>query len=296
MAHTPRFNLRRNAGFTLVELVMVIVIMGVIGGMVAVFMKGPIDAYFAAGRRAALTDVADTTVRRMARDIRRALPHSIRVPNSSCLEFIPTKTGGRYRSQDIAAGDDSSLDFLKSDTTFHMFGDNATFAGVALPADQIIAVNDLIVVYNLGPTAPGANAYAGDNYSAISAVGVPAAGETPLTLPIAGKQFPLASPGHRFQVVSSTEQLVSYVCSGTNLVRTVSTLPAAVAACPSSGSGASVIASNVNCASTSFSYSGSDLMRNALVSMDLTIQDSPTVTATTESVTLQHEVHVDNTP
>ena len=30
---------------------MVIVIMGVIGGMVSVFMKSPIDAYFASARR-----------------------------------------------------------------------------------------------------------------------------------------------------------------------------------------------------------------------------------------------------
>ena len=52
-------------GFTLVELIMVIVIMGVVGGMVSVFMKGPIDAYISGGRRAALTDTADTAVRRM---------------------------------------------------------------------------------------------------------------------------------------------------------------------------------------------------------------------------------------
>jgi prepilin-type N-terminal cleavage/methylation domain-containing protein len=65
-------------GFTLVELIMVIVIMGVIGGMVSVFMKSPIDAYVDSARRAALTDVADTAVRRMARDIRKALPNSLR--------------------------------------------------------------------------------------------------------------------------------------------------------------------------------------------------------------------------
>ena len=69
-------------GFTLIEIVMVIVIMGVVGGMVAVFMKSPIDAYFASARRAAMTDVADTTVRRMARDIRRALPNSLQTPDS----------------------------------------------------------------------------------------------------------------------------------------------------------------------------------------------------------------------
>ena len=65
-------------GFTLIELIMVIVIMGVVGGMVSVFMKGPIDAYISGGRRAALTDTADTTVRRMARDLHKALPNSLR--------------------------------------------------------------------------------------------------------------------------------------------------------------------------------------------------------------------------
>ena len=62
----------------MIEMVMVIVIMGVIGGMVAVFLKSPIDAYTDSGRRAALTDMADTSARRMARDISKALPNSIR--------------------------------------------------------------------------------------------------------------------------------------------------------------------------------------------------------------------------
>ena len=38
--------MQHQRGFTLIELIMVIVIMGVIGGMVSVFMKSPIDAYF----------------------------------------------------------------------------------------------------------------------------------------------------------------------------------------------------------------------------------------------------------
>lgn len=73
---TPRHT---QSGFTLVELIMVIVIMGVVGATVAVFMKSPIDAYFDTARRAGIADVADTTVRRMARDIRKALPNSIRL-------------------------------------------------------------------------------------------------------------------------------------------------------------------------------------------------------------------------
>lgn len=282
---TPRNTTSRSSqqGFTLVELVMVIVLMGIIGGMVAVFMRGPIDAYMAQGRRGALTDVADTTARRIARDLHRALPNSIRTSGTTCLEFIPTKTGGRYRAEGPG-----KLDFSAPITSFNMLGDYATFAGAALPAAETIGAGDLIVVYNLG--IAGADAYNADNYSATDAatpVGPVSGGETPIN--IASKKFPLASGSNRFHVVSAAEKLVSYVCSGSNLVRTVGGTLSTTASCATTGS---VIASNVDCTATSFTYSGSDMTRNALVTMRMTIQDS----TATETVTLHHEVHVDNTP
>jgi MSHA biogenesis protein MshO len=276
-------NLNPQRGFTLVELVMVIVIMGVIGGMVSVFMKSPIDAYFASARRAALTDTADTTVRRMARDIQRALPNSLRTSGSQCLEFIPTKTGGRYRADDTAAG----LSFTSADdTSFNMLGDNG-----ALPSDQQIVNQDMIVVYNLGIT--GANAYDQTNTAAVNGTPTVALGppETSITItssqPLTSPTFPLASGSNRFQVVPANELVVSYVCSGTSLRRTASSSFSATALCPVSGP---IMASNVDCTKTTFNYSGSDLQRNALVSMVLAVTDSG------ESVTLQHEVHVSNTP
>lgn len=259
-------------GFTLVELVMVIVIMGVIGGIVAVFMKSPIDAYLDSARRAALTDVADTAVRRMARDIRKALPNSILNPNNQCLEFIPTKTGGRYRAEVDGAGSGDTLNFAAVDTTFNMLGRNSD-----LPADQQIRVNDVVAVYNLGIN--GADAYAADNTAVVSAVvdGV----ETAIT--IASKQFPLASGSNRFHVVPAGENVVAYVCSGGNLRRT--TRAFAGAACPATGA---ILARNVG--SCNFVYNGSDLQRNALVQLGITFTDSG------ETVSLYHEVHVNNTP
>jgi len=286
---------------------MVIVLMGVIGGMVAVFMKSPIDAYVAGGRRAALTDVADTVVRRMARDIQRALPNSIRTAGDQCVEFIPTKTGGRYREAGSGA-----LDFTTAATSFNMLGSNS-----ALPADQRIVAGDVIAIFNLG--IPGADAYDDlivtvppkenrNRTKVASTAPVPlteSGGET--SIPIDGLQFPFESPLKRFHVIAGGEQVVRYVCidaTGVNdldangrgkgiLYRQVLALPlAASTACPtvagSTGVPETKMATKVS--GCKFDYGGPDLQRNALVSMTISVTDSE------ETVSLQHEVHVSNEP
>ena len=89
---------KQQTGFTLVEMIMVIVITGIIGGIVAMFLKAPIQQYMDVARRAELTDIADTAVRRMARDVRTAVPNSVRPQGQSTyVEFLPTRDGGRYR-------------------------------------------------------------------------------------------------------------------------------------------------------------------------------------------------------
>lgn len=271
-------------GFTLVELVMVIVLLGVISGMVTVFMRSPIEAYFASARRAGLTDVADTAARRMSRDIRKALPNSLRSPNSQCLEFIPTKTGGRYRAEALTAGDGTSLDFSMADNAFNMLGSNA-----ALPTDQRIGVGDMVVVYNLG--IPGADAYNQDNTSDVTGLGTETSAPVETPMQITARKLPLESPARRFHVVPKDEKVVAYVCSGGNLYRTASSTLTATARCLASGP---KIATNVDCANTSFNIadSGNALNRNALVNLRLALQDS----GAAETVTLQHDVHVDNTP
>ena len=267
-------------GFTLIELVMVIVIMGVIGTTLAVFMRAPVDAYLDSGRRAALTDLADTAVRRLARDIARALPNSLRTPSTQCVEFIPTRTGGRYRAEPDSGvvGNQAAavLDFTVSDTSFNMLANNAS-----LPAEQRIVANDVVVVYNLG--VPGADTYAGDNSSVVA--GVTAGTES--TISIAAKQFPLASGSNRFQVVPGNEKIVSFVCSGGRLLR--SSDHAYANSCPTSGATVAVLANNVS--ACNFVYNGSDLQRNGLVQMTITLTDS-----SGDSISLYHEVHVSNTP
>jgi MSHA biogenesis protein MshO len=273
------------SGVTLVELIMVIVLMGVIGGIVAVFMKSPIDAYFDTARRAGIADQADTTVRRMARDIRKALPNSIRLGGTGgnqCIEFIPTRMGARYRTQDITPvpSDNSALRFDAADDAFNMLGLNT-----ALPPDQQIQVNDRVVVYNLG--IPGSDAYTGINMAQVTAVGVSplSAAETLISLTGNTTVFPLESASNRFHVVPRDEKVVSYHCSGGRLYRSADY--AYSSSCPAPVAGTTpVIATGATC---NFAYSTADI-RNALVQLSLSFSDAG------ETASIYHEVHVDNTP
>ncbi|PHM19055.1 MAG: general secretion pathway protein GspH [Curvibacter sp. PD_MW3] len=280
-------------GFTLVEMVMVLTIIGIISAIVAVFIKAPVDAYFDSARRAALTDMADTAVRRMARDLRRALPNSVRNPNNQCIEFIPTKTGGRYRAGADSSGGGNPLDFSAADTGFNMLGLNS-----ALPANQQIAVNDVIAVYNLG--IPGSDAYVSTgstiNTSAVTSVvnGTGTLGNETY-IGITSRQFPLPSGSHRFHVVPGNEKIVSFLCSGGTLWRKANyTYPTSIAdatTCSTSVAGGGTIAMLAKNATCTFVYNGSDLQRNGLVQMTLSLTD-----ASGETVSLYHEVHVDNSP
>jgi MSHA biogenesis protein MshO len=110
--------------------------------------------------------------------------------------------------------------------------------------------------------------------------------ETPIT--ITSKQFPLASGSNRFHVIPAAEHVVSYVCSGNKLYRTANSASNSFSGgCPTTGP---VIATNV--ASCFFDSSGDDLSRNALVRIVLQLKDGKN----NESVQLQQEIHVDNTP
>lgn len=181
-----------HAGFTLIEMIIVTAITAVVGSMVAVFLRAPLESYVAQDRRARLADAADTALRRMARDIRLALPNSVRVSGAgSEVEFLGTRSGGRYRTQGDGSMGNDPLDFTAADTSFDVLG----------PAIEMRA-GDRIAVYNLG--IPGADAWAGDTLAAYAG---PAGSVTRIV--VAAKLFPLASPGNRFQVVDGP---VRYVC------------------------------------------------------------------------------------
>ncbi len=296
---------QRAHGFTLIEAVVVIVITGIIAAMVAVFIRSPVDSYMAAERRAGLTDIADTAARRIARDLRQALPNSVRmsIDNSGqCIEFMPTKIGARYRSEvDGATGNGNRLDFTAVDDGFDMLWPNAS-----LPVDNRIAARDIFVVYNDG-SASG-NAYTGANAIQVAAVAEPGGTVNTTAISFVGtgaaapfnrKQLPSESPGGRFQVIPGPTHVVAYRCHGSVLTRHTRTLAAAwsqPANCAAMVAGATTATLATSLGNCSLVYDppgvSTGLSRNGIVSMTLGITDA----ATGETVNLYHQVHVDNTP
>lgn len=265
---------RRGRGFTLIEAVVVIAITGIIAAVVAVFIHAPLEGYFDAARRAELSDVADTAVRRFSRDVHLALPNSVRMTNGGrTIEFLLTSAGGRYRAEPGPLGGDV-LDFTQNDGSFDLLGPPIAFQPTSLDNQN------QIVIYNLG--IPGADAYAGNNRRTY-------AGGTAANIQIApADPFPFDSPGHAFHVVDTP---VTYRCDLTVGVATLTRFSGyAIAAIQPNppASGGALLAQNVS--DCLFSYGPGVTERSGVVSMRLSL------TQDNETVTLYHEAHVNNVP
>ena len=273
----------KHAGFTLVEMIIVIAIVGIVGSMVAIFMRAPIESYVAQDRRARLTDTADTALRRMGREVRLALPNSVRVTtvavgavNVSYLEFLGTRDGGRYRTQiDSAVAGSDPLVFTVADSSFDVLGPAIT-----------MQAGDLIAVYNLG--IAGANAWAVGTPDDTLAVYSGVAGAVNTITLAPAKLFPLASPGNRFQVV---EGPVTYECNpvtGT-LTRFWGYARAAAQPTPPAAPASSALLAN-GVSDCNITYQSGVTERGGLVSMTLNL------TREGETVRLYSSMQVENQP
>ena len=84
-------------GFTLIELVVVILLTAAVAALAGRNVTGPVLGFVDTSRRAALVDAGHTAITRITREVRLALPNSVRIDGGNSLEFLRTRTGGRYR-------------------------------------------------------------------------------------------------------------------------------------------------------------------------------------------------------
>lgn len=274
---------RGQSGFTLIELILVIVITGIVGAITAAFIQRPLNAYFDSSRRAALSDAADLALRRMGRELRGALPNSVRVTSiggdRQLLELVPTLLAGRYEQAAAAACFSSGCSSLR------------TLGNLIAAANQF--AGDYLVIFNYYNNGGGVcaaalpNVYCGDNRAQISASSI-GAGQDTFGFAATKRFLPGDSPTHRFQVVGTP---VSFVCDTTAGTLTRYWNYGFQQSQPTdfAGASAAVLATGVSGCEFAAQVSG-NLQRLGLVSLRLAL------TSEGETVALYQEVHVHVSP
>lgn len=260
----------RQSGFTLVELIVVIVVLGAITAGTALYVVRSMEAYSDTVRRDQLTSGARIAVEKMTRELRNALPNSVRVDSSGgrhCIEFFPVESGSSYDSVPRTAA-------------------NISFAAIAYAPPQTPAyvavyphaTQPLYTHNNPGPLA---------DYDPANSD--PDNGEVYLT---PSHRFTHDSPRKRFYL---TGEPVSYCVSPDgNLQRYREYGINSNQPVPPGVTGA-LLAENIQLsdggnAVTPFAYTTGSLQRNAVVTLDLRFMEDG------EWVRLLHEVQIRNVP
>lgn len=278
-------------GFTLVELIVVIVLIGIIGGVLVLQLLPAIRSYLLVGQRAALTNQADTALRKIVGEVRSAVPNSLRLGSSTCMELVPTKDGGRYRMGPHIEGNTVAGDFLDDTETRDRFDVLTDYVNAPVPGDAIVIGNQNT-----------SDVYDQVNVGIVNASGAPtnaATGVASITLD-APIRVPPGYDGGRFVIVPKDEKVVTYLCLGAQLAGGTGagklyrladasfhfneTCPAAAPA------GAALVADKVSHCAFIYSPNQGATQESGFIQLQLTLSDKG------ESVPLTIGAHVDNVP
>lgn len=148
---------RRQRGVTLVELVVVMTIVALVSSIAATLVSRIAASQQANRERLAAALAADVQLARLADDLHKALPNSLRLTSNAAgvwIEWVPVTDAGRYRAaaDTVAADPGDTLDLADAaDSSFDIIG-----TALAAPASGAE-----LVVQNLGTAE--ADAYAGNN-------------------------------------------------------------------------------------------------------------------------------------
>lgn len=256
---------RASKGFTLIELISVIVILSIVAVMASTFVVNAQQSYHQSQSRARLVNKSRQAIERITRQLRGAVPYSLTTAQANCIKFLPVAGGGNYLAP---------------------VPDNAN----AAPAQSLIttAPNTL----DLGP-ASAANFVtigamgADEIYNGAASIASLAAHATSLLTLTAGKQWLRNSINQRF-FLADNPQAFCVVGGQLNFYRNQSIANTAVV----TGVGADVMALAVTVPAglNPFVVAAGTEDRNAKVTINLSFSEAG------ETVTFAQEVTLRNVP
>ena len=278
---------KKSKGFTLVEMVTVIVLLGIIAGILTPFILKAMQAYMASKSRAQLVGKGRLAIERLSREVRQAVPNSLSVlGGGSGIEFARIRAGGRYVARfDNFGAEFSRLNFRfqKSTTLFNVYTTN----DVTNPINFI--AGDTLVIGNTSPAIlqAGISAVALTGITNTTVVADGTTNGQVLNLPIIGAQFLVESPGRHFSIV---DQTIEVGLNGGSLRWYTANGLTDYDGGVDFDAGDPVLVDGVD--GVTFTYSAGTPQSTAVLRVDLRLSDN----TGSESIRLYHEIHVRNTP
>lgn len=280
----------RTSGFTMIELIMTIVLLGIIGTVLAPVIQTSVEIYAAERSRAALVQKGRLALERVAREVREAVPNSLSVVpdgfgNPVGIEFLQIRSGGRYI--------DVTDSYPGAFTNFaNRFSAGAGMSSLySLGTTQVQAVGDLLIIANTAP----ADLIAGTTVVPLLA---PPGGIVPTTLagdgtvdgqilnfatPPAVFAFPGGSPGRRYFIANTNHEIG---LTGTALYWRTGAGLADFDTAGNWGPADPMLVDGVS--AVAFAYNPGAAIGVAVLSMTLTLTDG------TEAIDLYQEVQIRN--
>lgn len=264
-----RISPRRHGGFTLVEMIFVVVILGIITSIGSSFVVSAVDSYRTAQVRNQLVQRGRLTLEQMSRELRMAIPNSVRISASGlCAEFLPLVTAANYQST-LPDADNNRAPVSQIST--------GNFAFSPAFAEHLV----------VAPFSP-ADIYT--NASPAARVGLGSVGSPPFTsIPLAGNHVFLRNSLNRRLFIAADP--VRFCVSGGNLWR-YSNYGFSTSALGdgSPGGAGDLMAHAVVANGAAFELSPGSQDRNMAVRMRLVFSNGTT------SLELNHQVLVRNVP
>ncbi|MGB0732292.1 MAG: PulJ/GspJ family protein [Pontibacterium sp.] len=299
----PNIKPKDQQGFTLIELIVVLVIISIMSVASVQFIANMAKGYSDMTRRQGMSDVTQLVLERMGRELRNALPNSVRVSSNSamsCLEFIPVVGASVYRDLPVSV----------AANRFEAVPTGVGSVGWETGEPLFVAVypiesNASDEIHNGNPI------YDMDNHAIVARLSDPAQfvsdqGATDLidVMLSASHRFPTTAPNNRFYVVRSPVSYClnlssgdvfrysNYLASGNVFVESqpITSAQGLPNAEPNRTLVAAGVSSNASFTDPAFAYVETPLQRNGLVLFDVQVEEQG------ESVRIQHVVQVRNAP
>ncbi|MGM7318129.1 PilW family protein [Idiomarina sp. ST10R2A5] len=266
--------MRAQRGFTLIELIIVIVLLAIVAGFSFQFIGIGAQMFSTGAERLQTIEKSRFAIERVTREVRGAVPNSVRV-SGQCLEFVPAKVAGVYYDTPIRPSSADEMTFV-------------TFAGSS-DEDNIswsLSGDERIFIY-----ATRANFIYSDNpqrYSELASGYVSTSFENILPLE-SSSQFAKESPLQRAYIGSPP---VSFCLNAGNLYRVSGYGWQQTQPIPSGGfAPENLIAHDINMSTAVFDVEANNQQSNNIITLQLQFGE-----AAEEQVFYYREVHIPNAP